>query len=116
MTNEEQAFQLLGELQLLGGFELSFPQTEDCVFHISSFLAQANNETTDKLMKAFNLTVGDLPAFPKKDTNLIDLIICIGLAKAKKEAYGQGREDFAVELLKAGAIGEGLKDIINQLK
>jgi hypothetical protein len=84
--------------------------------NVEKLLAQANNETTDKLMKAFNLTVGDLPAFPKKDTNLIDLIICIGLAKAKKEAYGQGREDFAVELLKAGAIGEGLKDIINQLK
>lgn len=39
----------------------------------------------DKLLNAFGMTVKDLPAFPSKDTDMINLIIAIGIARVKKE-------------------------------
>jgi len=43
-------------------------------------------EIINKLLTAFDLTIKDLPAFPKKGTDLINLILAIGIDKAKKQA------------------------------
>jgi hypothetical protein len=51
--------------------------------NVEKLLAQANNETTDKLMKAFNLTVRDLPAFPKSTQPNIEEVL-----REFNEAFG----------------------------
>ncbi len=38
-------------------------------------------ENNDWLLKKFNLTIKDLPAFPPKDINLKELIFAIGMGK-----------------------------------
>lgn len=65
---------------------------EDIKFFISNLIDQTKkdyrNELTDKLLTAFNLTVKDLPPFPHKDLDVIELIIAIGkerIIRAERE-------------------------------
>ena len=43
------------------------------------------SEIVDKLLKAFGMTVSDLPAFPKKEINWIDFILAAGIEKIKQK-------------------------------
>ena len=52
---------------------------------IRQLLLSQKDEIADKLLKAFNLTIKDLPAFPPKGIDLWDLILKIGIEKVKRE-------------------------------
>ena len=54
------------------------------IFWKTALLSQ-KDETADKLLQAFGLTIKDFPAFPPKDIDLFDLILKIGIEKVKRE-------------------------------
>lgn len=69
---------------------------------IEEIKKEVKKEIADTLMKAYGLTVKDLPAFPKKETDLIKLIIAIGKEKQNKEEIEKEINKLSDQFFKEG--------------
>ena len=60
---------------------------------IRQLLKDQDYQDTNWLLKKFNLTINNLPAFPPKDIDLKELIFAVGIAKLKQKWDKDRKQD-----------------------